>query len=326
MTSRGVRGLSCKWVLHLLILLACSALHAQSQGTVTYVYTDPQGTPLAETDANGNITATFDYTPYGTYAPQGTSTPGPTPNGPGYTGHVNDPETNLVYMQARYYDPATGRFLSVDPVAPTPGNTFNFNRSAYANNNPIDNIDPNGRETGAGYGNGEYGVYSHTTSPEEIRFSDQVDDGLDHLLQPLVAEVPEFEGVGTLLSEVREASTVEVTVAATDLSDVPHSSITAPYTRPNNATTVAQRAAQQGKPCVSCGKTADKMVADHKTPLVQEYYTTGTVDMKKATSNQAVQPQCPTCSAQQGGKLSQYGKQMKKVVQQRSQQQQSTGT
>ena len=195
----------------------------------------------------------------------------------------------------------------------------------YANNNPIDNIDPKGRETGAGYGNGEYGVYSHTPSPEEIRFSDQVDDGLDHLLQPLVAEVPEFEGVGTLLSEVREASTVEVTVAATDLSDVPHSSITAPYTRPNNATTVAQRAAQQGKPCVSCGKTADKMVADHKTPLVQEYYTTGTVDMKKATSNQAVQPQCPTCSAQQGGKLSQYGKQMKKVVQQRSQQQ-STGT
>jgi hypothetical protein len=39
--------------------------HAALAGTVTYVYTDPQGTPLAEADANGNITATFDYRPYG---------------------------------------------------------------------------------------------------------------------------------------------------------------------------------------------------------------------------------------------------------------------
>jgi len=35
-------------------------------GTVTYIYTDPQGTPLAEADEQGNITATFDYAPYGT--------------------------------------------------------------------------------------------------------------------------------------------------------------------------------------------------------------------------------------------------------------------
>jgi uncharacterized protein RhaS with RHS repeats len=72
MAGRGDRRLSRKWIFLLLALLACSALHAQTGGTVTYVYTDPQGTPLAETDANGNITATFDYTPYGTYAPQGT--------------------------------------------------------------------------------------------------------------------------------------------------------------------------------------------------------------------------------------------------------------
>lgn len=137
MTGRGVRGLKC--FVYFLALFVCSALHAQQNGTVTYVYTDPQGTPLAEADANGNITKTFDYTPYGTTA---LGTP---PSGPGYTGHVNDPETNLVYMQARYYDHATGHFLSVDPVSPMPGNTFNFNRYVYGNNNPIRNIDPNGR-------------------------------------------------------------------------------------------------------------------------------------------------------------------------------------
>ena len=112
-------------------------------GTVTYIYTDPQGTPLAEADAQGNVTARFDYRPYGA---QALGTP---PAGPGYTGHVNDPDTGLVYMQARYYDPGTGRFLSVDPVGPAPGNTFSFNRYGYASNNPIVNIDPDGRQAQA---------------------------------------------------------------------------------------------------------------------------------------------------------------------------------
>ena len=121
--------------------------------TVTYVYTDPQGTPLAEADVNGNITATFDYTPYGGQAL------GTAPNGPGYTGHVNDPDTGLVYMQARYYDPATGRFLSVDPVAPAGGNAFNFSRYAYASNNPVTHTDPDGRQV---FGSAEQAVFDNS--------------------------------------------------------------------------------------------------------------------------------------------------------------------
>ncbi|WP_308034468.1 polymorphic toxin-type HINT domain-containing protein, partial [Neisseria lactamica] len=35
-----------------------------------------------------------------------------------------------------------------------------------------------------------------------------------------------------------------------------------PYKRPNNATTKAQRESVQGKPCVECGKLAEKMIAD----------------------------------------------------------------
>jgi len=126
------------WRSVLPLVLLCGIAHAQS-GTVTYVYTDPQGTPLAEADAHGNITATYDYAPYGSQAL------GAPPNGPGYTGHVNDPDTGLVYMQARYYDPAVGRFLSIDPVTPTAGNAFNFSRYAYANNNPVMHTDPDGK-------------------------------------------------------------------------------------------------------------------------------------------------------------------------------------
>ncbi|SFR94311.1 RHS repeat-associated core domain-containing protein [Dyella sp. OK004] len=120
------------------LFLVLGVAHAQP-GTVTYVYVDPLGTPLAEADANGNITATFDYRPYGSQAL------GSPPAGPGYAGHVNDPDTELVYMQARYYDPAAGRFLSRDPVSPRSGDLFNFGRYTYVNNNPARFIDPDGR-------------------------------------------------------------------------------------------------------------------------------------------------------------------------------------
>ena len=140
-------GILLRWFALSLLFVATHAL-AQTGGTVTYVYTDPQGTPLAETDASGNITATFEYTPYGTFAPQGTSAPGPAPKGPGYTGHVNDPETNLVYMQARYYDSATGQFLSADPIGPASSKTYDFSRYVYARDNPVVNEDPNGQLPG----------------------------------------------------------------------------------------------------------------------------------------------------------------------------------
>lgn len=118
--------------------LASTGLHA---GEKRYYYTDPNGNVLAEADAQGNIVARYDYKPYGSPVP-GT---GPVPNGPGYTGHVHDAESGLIYMQARYYDPDLGRFLSVDPDTPDAANVFNFNRYAYVNNNPIMGIDPTGR-------------------------------------------------------------------------------------------------------------------------------------------------------------------------------------
>jgi RHS repeat-associated protein len=63
-------------------------------------------------------------------------------DGPGYTGHVTDAATGLVYMQQRYYDPLCGCFLSTDPVTALKGT---FNRYWYANNEPYKFIDPDGR-------------------------------------------------------------------------------------------------------------------------------------------------------------------------------------
>lgn len=63
---------------------------------------------------------------------------------PGFTGHMEDPGIGLVYMQQRYYDPAIGRFLSVDPVGPLSDPLQHFGRYHYAANNPYRFIDPDG--------------------------------------------------------------------------------------------------------------------------------------------------------------------------------------
>jgi hypothetical protein len=89
--------------------------------------------------------------------------------------------------------------------------------------------------------------------------------------------------------------------------------VTVRYKRPSGTPTRAQRASVQGKPCVDCSKVAPTQVADHKTPLVKEHYQTGTIDLERAKSLDAVQPQCPTCSAKQGAEMSAYSKAQRKA-------------
>ena len=61
-----------------------------------------------------------------------------------YTGQEHDEETGLYYYNARYYDPAIGRFLSPDTVVPSVSDGQAFNRYSYVRNNPIIYTDPSG--------------------------------------------------------------------------------------------------------------------------------------------------------------------------------------
>ncbi|SHF78011.1 RHS repeat-associated core domain-containing protein [Jatrophihabitans endophyticus] len=86
---------------------------------------------------------------------------------------------------------------------------------------------------------------------------------------------------GDRAAEEVEADPGEDDSAATadlgDSSSVPRTS----YSRPNGATTAAQRQSVQGQPCVSFGTVSDGQVADHTYPLVQEYYETGTINLDR---------------------------------------------
>jgi RHS repeat-associated protein len=105
-------------------------------GSTTYLHADLLGSPRLATNANGGIQWREHYGPYGEKL-----------NGVndkiGYTGHAYDAESGLTYAQARFYDPAVGRFMSIDPIGFT-GNPASFTRYAYANNNPFAYTDPTG--------------------------------------------------------------------------------------------------------------------------------------------------------------------------------------
>ena len=60
-----------------------------------------------------------------------------------YRGYYWDAETSLYYLQSRYYDPVTCRFVNADGQL-NPG-ILGYNTFAYCGNNPVKNYDPNGR-------------------------------------------------------------------------------------------------------------------------------------------------------------------------------------
>ncbi|MEL4256861.1 hypothetical protein HT094_15155 [Shewanella sp. ZOR0012] len=122
-----------KWI-NVICALVLFALPVQA-ATVRYQHTDMLGSVVSESDESGNIISRSQYEPFGKRM-------GGDKEGIGYTGHLQDKDLGLTYMQARYYDPLIGRFYANDPMGFK--DVHNFNRYAYGNNNPYKYIDPDG--------------------------------------------------------------------------------------------------------------------------------------------------------------------------------------
>jgi RHS repeat-associated protein len=105
------------------------------------------------TDASGTLIQVLDYYPYG--STRISQTTGGFNEQKQYIGQYSDPETNLSYLQARYYDGSKGEFLSEDPVflgdprSQDLPNPQTLNSYSYANDNPITGKDPDGRQAQA---------------------------------------------------------------------------------------------------------------------------------------------------------------------------------
>ena len=115
-------------------------------GTMYYYIKDLQGDITEIVDKDGKAVAEYDYDAWGNMLTEnnGTLTVGKL-NPFRYRSYVYDEETGLYYLQSRYYDPLTGRFLNADVYCDTESGTpLSTNMFAYCENNAINNVDYSG--------------------------------------------------------------------------------------------------------------------------------------------------------------------------------------
>jgi len=110
---------------------------------VYYLHGDHLGSASLTTDATGNRVGELRYLPYG----ETRSEWGVTPTGRRFTGQLEESGLGSLYdYGARRYSPLLGRFVSADTVVPNPSQSRDLNRYAYAANNPLGFVDPNGHQ------------------------------------------------------------------------------------------------------------------------------------------------------------------------------------
>jgi RHS repeat-associated protein len=124
---------------------------AGSDGTLTVEASNPQGTGTATIEATpgkqtqGQIIARRYTKPYGETrgTPVNQTTTPAWPDDHAFLGKTSDASTGLVDVGARKYDPATGRFISIDPIFQA-SNPQTIGGYAYAGNDPVSASDPTG--------------------------------------------------------------------------------------------------------------------------------------------------------------------------------------
>jgi len=117
---------------------ASERIGMRTGGTVSYILGDHLGSSSVVIDAAGNMDVAG-------YKPWGEVRYGSLPTKYTYTGqYSNMSEFGLMYYNARWYDPALGRFVQADTIVPQPGDVRGWDRYAYVENNPLRYTDPSG--------------------------------------------------------------------------------------------------------------------------------------------------------------------------------------
>ena len=110
----------------------------------TYYYVlNLQGDVVKLVTDSGAVAASYEYDAWGNILSQSGSMAEKNPLR--YRGYYYDSETGFYYLQSRYYDPATRRFINADALASTGQGLLGTNMFAYCMNNPVYYADPSGR-------------------------------------------------------------------------------------------------------------------------------------------------------------------------------------
>ena len=116
---------------------------AVSPPDVTYLHADALGSSSFTSDETGSASLRrVVYRPFGEAVDPGASG-GTNPPQLGFTGQRLEADIGLYDYGARWYDPALGRFLQPDALAPT-YDPQGFNPYAYVRNDPVNRVDPSG--------------------------------------------------------------------------------------------------------------------------------------------------------------------------------------
>jgi RHS repeat-associated protein len=114
----------------------------QGGGPVYYGY-DGHGNVRFLVAANGNITDTYTYDAFGMLIAR-SSVSGITPNNHLYCGEECDSDLGLYYLRARYFNPGSGRFWTMDSFEGNTEEPPSLHKYLYVQNDPIDAVDPLG--------------------------------------------------------------------------------------------------------------------------------------------------------------------------------------
>lgn len=111
-------------------------------GAKSFYHVDGLGSTRALTNALGLVTDRYVYDAFGRMLAR----TGTTPNLYQFTGEQFDPNVGFNYLRARYYDMAIGRFASTDPFEGIVGQPITLHRYLYGGLDPVNHVDPTGRE------------------------------------------------------------------------------------------------------------------------------------------------------------------------------------
>ena len=114
-------------------------------GTMYFYVKNLQGDVIRIIDLAGTEVASYVYDSWGNIKDTKGDTTVRELNPIRYRGYVYDTETSLYYLQSRYYDPFTGRFLNADDTHYIMFPSLMANLYTYCDNNAISNTDTNGK-------------------------------------------------------------------------------------------------------------------------------------------------------------------------------------